>query len=125
MKVLSIRAPWAWAILEGHKRVENRTWQVKHRGPLAIHAGGSKRSDKQAAELFASLGLVCPFDMLQRGAIIGLVDLVDIVDTYQDDPFAEGPFYWLLENPRWFDEPVRCDGQLGLWEYDIKQGAEV
>lgn len=39
MKALSIRQPWAWAILNAGKRVENRSWQACHyRGPLLIHA---------------------------------------------------------------------------------------
>lgn len=27
MKALSIRQPWAWLIANGHKDIENRTWQ--------------------------------------------------------------------------------------------------
>ncbi len=39
MKALTLQQPWATLIAEGHKRVENRTWQTAYRGPLAIHAG--------------------------------------------------------------------------------------
>ena len=39
MKVLSVRQPWAWAIIHGGKDVENRNWDTKFRGRLAIHAG--------------------------------------------------------------------------------------
>ena len=38
MKTLTIHPVWAWAIVHGHKRVENRTWRTAHRGPLLIHA---------------------------------------------------------------------------------------
>ncbi len=49
MKAITVAQPFAWAILEGHKRVENRT-----RAPpqsllgerIAIHAG--KRRDQNA-----------------------------------------------------------------------------
>ena len=43
MKALSIRQPWAWAILHAGKDVENRDWAdwnhgLKFRGPFLIHA---------------------------------------------------------------------------------------
>ena len=38
MKVLSIRQPWAWAIVRNWKTVENRDWRTNYRGHLAIHA---------------------------------------------------------------------------------------
>ena len=40
MKVLSVRQPWAHAIVSGEKDVENRTRNVvgAWRGPIAIHA---------------------------------------------------------------------------------------
>jgi hypothetical protein len=37
MKALSIQQPWAWAIIAGHKDVENRSWYTHHRGSLLIH----------------------------------------------------------------------------------------
>jgi hypothetical protein len=37
MLALSVRNPWAWAILAGLKRVENRSWPTNHRGLLVIH----------------------------------------------------------------------------------------
>lgn len=45
MKALSIRQPWAWAIVNAGKRVENRTWETRYRGPILIHAakGVTKR----------------------------------------------------------------------------------
>lgn len=36
---LSIRQPWAWAILYARKRLENRSWpSCSYRGPIWIHA---------------------------------------------------------------------------------------
>ena len=45
MKVLSVRQPWAWLIVAGHKDIENRKWYTNHRGPLLIHA--SKAMDPE------------------------------------------------------------------------------
>lgn len=44
-KALSLRQPWAWAVVHGYKDVENRSWSTKHRGPLLIHA--SKQLDPE------------------------------------------------------------------------------
>ena len=74
LTALTIRAPWAWAIAEGWKRVENRSWATKFRGRIAIHAAVSKESDADAAATFAALGLESPTEFV-RGAIIGTVGL--------------------------------------------------
>jgi hypothetical protein len=124
MKVLSIKQPWAWAILAGHKRVENRSWPTDHRGPLAIHAG--RQDDPEGYRLLAELGIEVPDD-LPRGAIVGTVELLDVVrvedgptlfDTHDlgDDPFATGPFCWILGAPQPLPQPVQCRGRLGLFE---------
>ena len=43
MKALSVCQPWAWAIVHGIKKVENRWRPTRHRGPLVIHASRSRR----------------------------------------------------------------------------------
>ena len=131
MKALTIDAPWAWAIIAGHKRVENRSWATKHRGELAIHAGRSTRSDAEALALFAWLGIVGPtpddLDAL-RGCVLGVVDVVAMV-TQEDGLFAAemgveefgpwwfGPVGWVLQCPRPC-EPFQATGQLSLWTLD-------
>lgn len=39
MKALSVKQPWAWAIIHAGKDIEKRTWRTDYRGPLLIHAG--------------------------------------------------------------------------------------
>lgn len=41
MRILTVRQPWAWAIIHGGKDVENRVRNLagEYRGPVAIHAG--------------------------------------------------------------------------------------
>lgn len=41
MRILTVRQPWAWAIIHGGKDVENRTRNIagEYRGTVAIHAG--------------------------------------------------------------------------------------
>jgi hypothetical protein len=38
MKALSIKHPWAWAIVHAGKDIENRTWECRYRGEILIHA---------------------------------------------------------------------------------------
>jgi hypothetical protein len=38
MKALSVRQPWAWAIIYALKNVENRGWPIHYRGDILIHA---------------------------------------------------------------------------------------
>ena len=102
MKCLSVQQPWAWAIIHGPKRIENRTWRTKHRGPLLIHAGKSRArlGDYGAGEPAQ--------EALAFGAIIGVATLTDCVPVAEvaGQPFAEGPWCWLLDDVFAFDEPV-------------------
>ena len=126
MKAITIQQYWAWAIMAGHKGVENRTWGTSYRGPLAIHAGQSiSLMSRQIIQRI--LGRDVPVDC-PRGALLGVVDLVDVVrfnphqplllDPYDlaGDPFATGPVCWILRNPRALAEPIPMRGQLGLFE---------
>lgn len=127
MKALTIDAYWAWAIMEGHKRVENRSWETKHRGPLLIHAGLSDKRDEAALEVIRSQGITPPADIDRlRGKILCVVD---VVDMWKDPPgmFATehgrsqfgawwvGPCGWELDNVRPLLEPIACTGKQSLW----------
>lgn len=39
MRAITVQQPWAWAIAERHKPIENRGQNVTYRGEVAIHAG--------------------------------------------------------------------------------------
>lgn len=122
MKALSIHQPWAWAILHAGKCVENRKWRTNHRGPLIIHASKSRAS--YAAQDLAvwreRYGVELPaWDELVTGAIVGVVEVIDCVpvgDLSTSSPWAFGPWCWVLENPRAFQEPVPWKGQLSLYQ---------
>lgn len=123
LKALTIRAPWAWAIAQGWKRVENRSWATRFRGRIAIHAAVSKESDEDAAATFDALEIEPPSEFV-RGAIIGTVELVDVLpldeflrrfgDDRFDRGFALGPLCWVLREPR-LCVPTPCSGNFQLW----------
>ncbi|MBK3470501.1 ASCH domain-containing protein [Pseudomonas carnis] len=90
MKALSIRQPWAWLIVHGGKDVENRSWHTKFRGRFLVHAAKGLTGSElvRALKFCEERGLPMP-DVcdLNRGGIIGSVELVDSLDT------SESPWY--------------------------------
>ena len=93
MRILTVRQPWAWAIIHGGKDVENRVRNIAgaYRGPVAIHAGlaldleAIKASDRIHGPLHwafrrasARLQEGIPPWRGWFGHIIGVVDLVDV-----------------------------------------------
>ena len=111
MKALSIQQPWAWAIIHAGKDIENRTWNTHFRGTFAVHASSKLM---RGAELLRRSPRPAPEDLV-TSAIIGFVDLIDVVEEYRSMWF-EGPLGFVLANPRPFRAAVPCKGKLGFWE---------
>ena len=119
MKALSVRQPYAHLILTGLKRIENRTWQTQYRGPLVIHAG-ARWHERELETIERDFKVKLPDD-LPLGGIVGIVDLVDIV-THSTDLSFEGPFGFVLENPRVVPfVPLRA--RLKIFNVDFEGGA--
>lgn len=121
---LSVRQPWAWAIIHAGKDIENRSWQavnhgLKTRRRIAIHAAKGLTRDEYegTAEFMASIGVDCPAacDLL-RGGIIGSVDVIDVV-TESESRWFFGPRGLVLGNPQPC-ELIPAIGALGyfIWE---------
>ena len=116
MHCLSLQQPFAWAVMSGLKRIENRSWRTDYRGPLAIHA---------ALTYWDMYALPCGAPVVEDevwcGALLGVAELTDCVrlaDLPADlrgDPHAAGPWCWLLANPRRLAAPVRMKGRVGLF----------
>lgn len=138
-RILTVRQPWAWAIIHGGKTVENRVRNIagEYRGPVLIHvaqqvdlAAFSGRSAALTAA--ATTYNETNTDVLKsgpwhadRGAIIGVVDLVGV--HLADDCVESGELcsswaeadsldtaHLVFENPRALDEPIPYTGALGL-----------
>lgn len=120
MRLLTIHQPWAWLIVAGFKRFENRGWHTNYRGPVLIHAGKSNESLTAGKRLAESLDIRLP-PKLTFGAVIGTVDLVNCTTATEiDDPFATGPFCFHLANPVLFADPIEWRGALGLVEPSVE-----
>jgi hypothetical protein len=122
---LSIRQPWAWAILNAGKDIENRGWSalnpgLKFRGRIAIHAAqGMTRDEYEEAREWmdaSAYTVPCPdASALIRGAICGAVDVVDVVRD-SDSRWFFGPVGLVLANPV-VCPPIPCKGQLGYFTW--------
>lgn len=143
MKAITIYQPYAHLIINGAKRVENRTWPTSYRGRVLIHAGKSRewlRLNERGTVDASGIALA---DM-QFGAIIGAATLVDCIEPirYITEPYqrripifkkpdgrrfpwlsqhvhAEGPYCWILDDVVQI-EPIPMIGKQGLWEYSEK-----
>lgn len=137
MKALTICQPYAHLIVTPQdelpaesvrKRVENRTWATSYRGPIAIHAGKSRKFCRQIDLEF--------YGPMEWGKIVGMADLVACVwvrdflpgsrrseqiafqfPWLAKHPHTEGPCCWILENVRRI-EPIPAVGMQGLWDWD-------
>jgi ASCH domain len=116
-KVISIRQPWAWLIVNGYKCVENRTWSTSYRGPIFIHAakGMTKREYQECKDFALEIAPNIPFpkfEELDRGGIVGSADLHAIA-THGTQWFT-GPFGLLLRDQK--PLPFKpCGGALGVF----------
>lgn len=128
-RALSIRQPWAWAILNAGKRIENRPRRSHYRGSICIHA--SQYEPKQAdVDAFNGcffkaqpsphvreeiLGGYTEALWFARGGIIGTAEIIDCVDT-SDSPWFFGPYGLVLDNVK--SVPfIPVKGALGLFRW--------
>lgn len=120
---LSVRQPWAWAIIHGGKAIENRTRGAIESGgmvpgPVCIHAatGLTEREYRWGAWRLRRHGVEPPAPAeLVRGAIIGTVEVVEIVDASESEWFG-GPCGLVLRDPRPL-EPIPAIGRLGYFRW--------
>ncbi len=116
MLALSIRQPWAWAILHAGKDIENRFWPTDYRGPLLIHTGRDVHRPAWEWMLRTRGITVPPQEELPRSGIVGIVDLVDCVIA-SDSPWFTGPYGFVLRNARQL--PFRgAFGNLRIFEVE-------
>lgn len=120
VKALSIKQPWAWAIVNCGKDIENRSRRKFFRGEFYIHAtkwGNTSEFDDACEFIYEKSGIyVPPRSLLLIGGIIGTSRVVDCVQHY-DSVWFEGPWGFVLDNTKEVDF-IECKGALGFWNYD-------
>lgn len=123
---LTVHQPWAWAIVAGHKPVENRGWRTKHRGWLAIHAALHDAARfSQGVGFVRGQGIEPPAE-LPCQAVIGLAHVAGVVRFAEcGGPWAVGPWCWVLDAVIQFRKPVPASGRPGLWAWSPPEGCEL
>jgi hypothetical protein len=127
VKTLSIRQPWAWLIVNGYKDIENRDWKPwmlpKWRGRFLVHASKGMTHDEYESALYLTDEIEVPeFHELERGGIVGAVDLIGVVKPGEQhlSKWFFGPCGLLLANPgRCTLIPLK--GQLGFFDVNLNE----
>ena len=139
MKAISLWQPWASLWLSPAKIHETRHRPTRYRGMLVVHAA-KRKIDEDVDELAAICFRLFGADYahtLPRGALIGVVDLVDCVPTVIDGrtipagfddetcgDFSEGRFAWRREGFVVFEQPIPWRGMQGLFEVPDNAGEQ-
>ena len=107
----------------GKKLVENRTWDTAYRGPLAIHAGKSRKwlpaNDPGGAYNY---GVVVAITSLVACLPISTVNALPdshIFAWVKEHQYTEGPYCWVF-GPVEKISPQTAKGKQGLWEWTEK-----
>lgn len=148
MRVLSLMQPYATAIVQGPKRIENRPRVIFYPKDgsewVGIHASlrwygdqlpGVSRAEwlTRLLELWPSLeNLLLQPAKMPRGAIIGVARFTG-VHTYDASdpglrgyceaahgPWAFGPVCYTIDRAAPVGEPFPCRGHLGLWDAPVE-----
>jgi hypothetical protein len=148
---LTIRQPWAFAIAEGFKTVENRSRRTNYQGPLLIHAGlkadsavsivrysrdAAMRLDEvggplnywEARSYLPSRIVAPPHATLALGAVIATATLAgchEAVDGCCAPWGLPGCWHWELADVRPLRTAVARAGALTLWKADADLLAAV
>lgn len=121
-RALTVRQPWAWALLHGGKGIENRSQVWSYRGLLLIHAAAALSATGMADPVCTAArehwetAHGHPPDLV-RGALIGAVT---VVDTHRDTGCCRpwgfpGAVHMVVVDPITFVDPVPVRGSLSLW----------
>lgn len=133
LQCITLWEPWATLVVTGQKQWETRSWAIRYRGPLLIHAAkvwpdevkALCRQEPFASTLAPSLAL-SPDLSHTRGRILGMVEVVGCVSTEairralskRERAFGDygvARFAWELSRPVAFREPVLSRGARGLY----------
>lgn len=136
MKALSVRQPWAWAILHAGKRIENRERAdgrmpslCSYRGPLLIHAA----KDCSVVECEHAIGSILKIDTcretvlrawpgrvnVDKGGIVGVCNVVSVVEPEGRMLSASG-LVWERRHHLQVDMRWHAPGSYGLVLTDVR-----
>lgn len=115
IRAITFWQPWQVPILEGWKQVENRPWELKNLPKwIALHVGA--KYDKEGAAFITKQRPSLELEPVPPG-IYGVMRIVHVVDKayVPDNPWAFGPYCWLISRTVRLPEPILCKGHQGQW----------
>lgn len=130
MKALSIKQPWANAIMCGRKTLEIRTWSTDYRGPLLICASLRPHTNPEyiAPDALAA-NFLRQLPTHPIGAAIGVCNLIDCRPMTKADerlamcqwnpPHGRQLYAFVLADVKRI-EPYPIRGALGLFEAKVQ-----
>ncbi|QOT16500.1 ASCH domain-containing protein [Paenarthrobacter sp. YJN-5] len=130
LKALTVKNPWAWAIINAGKNVENRSQPTSHRGTLYIHI--AKRDDEAGHEneairqARAEASQAVRNHLQLQGYVLGTVEVVGChhssdcktKDGYCSEWARPGFYHWELSQPRPLACPFPEVGKLNIWNLE-------
>lgn len=120
MRALSVRQPWALAIVDGVKTIEVRSWATDYRGELLICASAAPKNEFWSDENYEPPIV----RLLHAGCVLGSVNLVDVrpmtkKDAYEGGAFCDyikGAFSLVLKPTNKKFRPDKVVGKLKLFD---------
>lgn len=130
IKALSVAGPYSWAIANGTKQIEIRSWYTSYTGPALLHAS-SGAGYEHMFDHFKLERKYCP-----KFAIIGAAKIKTCIqynlpklwdshksrhcwdETYEEvlEQYGKFPFGHVMVDPIIFDEPIlNIKGALNYW----------
>ena len=110
-------AQLTWAILNGHKRVENRHFRMSP-GWYALHTGAKTSAHESQHALLAALDAMPSEASLPHCAIVGIIHISHALSLEQcapTEPWAFGPVVNVIEEVIALPTPVPHRGALSVW----------
>lgn len=120
MRAISVKQPWAFAIMRLNKNIENRSWKTKIRERVYIQASMSPPDINAPVEVLeAFLAAVKDNDECAKyGGLIGSVEIIDCVSK-SDSKWFQGKYGFVLKDPAPI-KFIKCKGKLNFFKINLK-----
>lgn len=126
---ITVRQPWASAIMHLGKNIENRTWNTKHRGKIYIHASRTIDEDWRIRRNHKGNRMITHEDIKiligngvwqRTGVILGSVDIINVTQWHSRNKWFIGPYGFVLANPQPLPDPLECRGMPGIFKLHFR-----
>ena len=110
-------AQYNWAILNGYKIIENRTWRIKP-GWYALHTGLGATTKEVQLRMRSLVSSIPEERSLTKGVIVGAVHISHSLDQRECTicPWATGPVCNIVSDVVVLPTPVPHKGALSCWK---------